>query len=663
MLGKPQEPSQTVDALPELSTRAPFADNPTNGLVPLLATDVFLNRLSGWTTLVNRVHTQYEIILEHQLRLAESYAKLAKEFSMPVKTPTGASSNGSGPPSEPEDIFSEGETGKVLFHSIQSTHAQLAEHLNHSNKAIATKILPKLRSLMNEVRRKATDADKEWVLLDRELDGDRENYIKYRGQLKASLMRLQWKGEEGAVEVTKDVPRDPWVANMNVRRHIASCLNKQKAYRAELVAQCENFARFEITIIENLRLALSAFIDWRVKDTVAETDAFKHLKTKLFTLDPKRDWELFKGRHMDRIVERGLPLVLPKDLVVEGTEDPLCGIVKEGKLFVRDGKSTFGFRRSWKEAKVVLTLAGFLHVMLVGEEQVKGFPDPPELSCFLPDCVVGPLMANEKEPEEFVLQEKGGGLFGREAKHGLKGATVEESAEWWGLISQRVKTTANRGAVGEAVSPISPEGGTIGRAKKRASWLPATITRGMSINRGKASSLAVGGAATTTKGTSQEDIIASAQSPHTTANGDSNIPQSPTSSSTLPLEAVFEPSPLKETPGAPAPDSTPHIAAVPDRDPRPSPAPESDSQIAPASDGDSRSEEQPASQTSSSTETSTDMAPAVAAPPSTAAPSLASTNPWDAPINPLATGFVAEKVAIGGWEAEGDLGGGAAWAD
>jgi hypothetical protein len=66
---------------------------------------------------------------------------------------------------------------------------------------------------LSEIRRKASDADREWSALDKEMTKDRETYIKLIGNLRSSLMRHQWKGDV-ASNVDKDVPKDPWLANM-----------------------------------------------------------------------------------------------------------------------------------------------------------------------------------------------------------------------------------------------------------------------------------------------------------------------------------------------------------------------------------------------------------------------------------------------------------------
>lgn len=60
-----------------------------------------MQRLSGWTQLLKRLIVQFEMVVDHQKRLAEAYGKCAKDFALPVRT------------REEEEIFGGDETTLV----------------------------------------------------------------------------------------------------------------------------------------------------------------------------------------------------------------------------------------------------------------------------------------------------------------------------------------------------------------------------------------------------------------------------------------------------------------------------------------------------------------------------------------------------------------------
>ncbi|KAJ3162415.1 hypothetical protein HDU86_004895 [Geranomyces michiganensis] len=424
--------------------KAPFAGNPTHGLVPLSATEIFLVRLGGWATLVRRLITQFEMIVEHHKRLAEAYGKCARDFAVPVQTKDG------------DNVFGRHETCQFLFGNIQSSHIKAAQENSEAGAMLETHVVPNLRALLVDLRRKAADSDKEWVSLDRELGRDKDLYVKLAAQLKSALARHYGEASDTS---DKDPTIDPWAANISLKRHIATCVLKQDHYRAVLLAQQEHFATFEATIVQTLRVTLSAFFDWQKKDLDASQDIFKKLKATLHTLDAGKDWESFRVRHADRIIEKDLPTLKETDIDYEGRQDALIALHKEGMLLRKDTGMKFGFRKQWKETLVVVTSANYLHALpptfsqsatslsssSLGEGEETGpSKNDPELSLYLPDCVVGPLMMNEKEPEEFVVQQKAGGMFGGEKKHKFKGADMDQSAMWWAYLSERVRMSQPR---------------------------------------------------------------------------------------------------------------------------------------------------------------------------------------------------------------------------
>ena len=102
------------------------------------------------------------------------------------------------------------------------------------------------------------------------------------------------------------------------------------------------------------------------------------------------------------------------DLTYDGYDDPLTKVIEEGTLFKKESGM---FSSIWKPYKVALTGAGFFHMINLSDGAKSGDIVLPELSLDLSECTVGPLMLNDKEPEEFILSEKSTGIFGREVKH------------------------------------------------------------------------------------------------------------------------------------------------------------------------------------------------------------------------------------------------------
>ena len=170
--------------------------NPTQGLIPSSLTELYLKRFQGWLQLTKNLIKFFEITVEQEKKLAESQSRNLKELQTPCQP----------------NLFDEQETFQILFKELmESTNKQCQEHLN-SAEMIESQILPILRSLCLEIRKKAFDVDREWVNLDKEMAKDRDMYLRLVSNLRSSLMKIQWKGDVNA-SGDNSIPKDPWLAN------------------------------------------------------------------------------------------------------------------------------------------------------------------------------------------------------------------------------------------------------------------------------------------------------------------------------------------------------------------------------------------------------------------------------------------------------------------
>ncbi|KAJ3277153.1 hypothetical protein HDV01_000205 [Terramyces sp. JEL0728] len=313
---------------------------------------------------------------------------------------------------------------------------------------IEEQLIPILKELLGEIKKKAADSDGKWTQLDKELASDLETYVRLAANVRTSLMRQQWKGEHSEVpEIAKDAPRDPWIANQALQRHIAYCNSKQQEYRNKIMGQQEDFAAFEAVVVQNIKVSMSTFYEWRSSNFSQQVDQIKAMQSQLNQMDPERDWGLFASNNENRFLTP-CPVVKVADLTYDGYDDPGLTIVKQGKLLRKEGV----FKRAYKPTVGVLTQSGYLHALpeLAPGEQ---FYQPPEISIDLTECTLAPLMMNEKEPEELALLGKGGGMFGRDSKHKFRGVTMADSAEWWGAINDLMKAQEGKRATMAKTEP------------------------------------------------------------------------------------------------------------------------------------------------------------------------------------------------------------------
>ena len=164
-------------------------------------------------------------------------------------------------------------------------------------------------------------------------------------------------------------------------------------------------------IYQNLKVALALYLEHKTKALATELDVFRLLKTHMGQVDLESDWSRFTATYPEVFLLEDLSPVHGDDLTYDGHDDPLTKVVEQGAFYKKESGM---FKSVWKPYRVILTGSGFFHMINSSPGADK---DLPELSLDLSECTVGPLMLNDKEPEEFTITEKAKGLFSGETKH------------------------------------------------------------------------------------------------------------------------------------------------------------------------------------------------------------------------------------------------------
>ncbi len=199
-----------------------------------------------------------------------------------------------------------------------------------------------------------------------------------------------------------------------MQKHIAECFKRQESHRKQIIEQEEDFSAFEAVVIQNVKIALATFNEWRNGQFSQQLEQVRGMQQQLGQLNPELDWDIFRHNNDDRFLVTKCEFVQINQVHYDGYDDPGITIVKQGRLLKKEGV----FKRTYKPVTVVLTHSSYLHVYPEVLDKSQSFQTvSPELTIDLTECNLVPLMMNEKEPEEIALIVKQGSMFGRESKH------------------------------------------------------------------------------------------------------------------------------------------------------------------------------------------------------------------------------------------------------
>ncbi|ORY38858.1 hypothetical protein BCR33DRAFT_720520 [Rhizoclosmatium globosum] len=353
---------------------------------------------------------------------------------------------------------------KFVKDLIESQNRRAGEHAANAT-FIENETLPNLRDLFKEIVSKSMDTDKEWVELDKLLANNRETYIKLTRALRHSIERQKILlsadpdspiNKSKLAHIPKDVPRDPWIANLvpfSIQRFIHTLREEFPKTLEQLVNQQSRILVFEKVVIQLLKPTLNAYFSRRLSKGVAPTDPGFVLLRSLEALDPDKDWELFLQRNKTTLVdpaslENGVAAaVVGREVKYEGMDHSRCQFVKEGTLL----RNVPGILRSkgYKSSHFVLTVSHFIHgfaeekketsIEVGSKIDVGHFSlGDPEISLYLPDSVT--TLANGKEGKEFTIKSSSKGMFGE--KLTIKSDTEDNTIFWHDLITSLAVTPA-----------------------------------------------------------------------------------------------------------------------------------------------------------------------------------------------------------------------------
>ena len=184
--------------MPE-SPKSPFADNPSQGLIPLSVTPICMARLEGWINVINYFVRYLGIIVEQEKKLADFYSLSSTNMNNILE-------------SDFMSIFGPKEDFPKFLKAFSDSQTSIADNKISMSINVNTELLPILKEMLEQVKRKLSDPTDSWTSLDTELKADMEKYIRLKNNLRSILVKYE---DEDAAS-PRDLAKDPFLANTGI---------------------------------------------------------------------------------------------------------------------------------------------------------------------------------------------------------------------------------------------------------------------------------------------------------------------------------------------------------------------------------------------------------------------------------------------------------------
>lgn len=387
---------------------------------------LFAERLSAWKHAVEYLGDYITATEKVQHAHGKEYEKVLKTVKEPLK----------------HGHHFDQELGGIagMFENIRANTQGISNRHFDTAKELKGIVLPVFDRLHTEIKHKSKELIKGAGKGSKAVDKARnvtQKHIELLGQHTASFEST------GGKMTAAD---DPYVLQRGVLYRLHKQIQEENNNRQDLISVQNSFAQFEAHILQTIQHGLSEFI--RIVNAQAESTKVMYGEmvgtAQKIPLD--FEWNGFIRRNSTILIDPSAPPRSVSNVSFPNQNHPSTQPLISGSL-ERKGK----IMRSYDTNYYAITPSKFLHEFKADDNFAK---DPaPELSLYLPDCVVGACVGQKFNVKgKDVSKGKIGNTFSMNHELHFKAHTPDAAQKWWEIISKAVGKVTNS----VPTSPISP---------------------------------------------------------------------------------------------------------------------------------------------------------------------------------------------------------------
>ncbi|KKK17708.1 hypothetical protein AOCH_006244 [Aspergillus ochraceoroseus] len=375
-------------------------------------TNLLLERLRAWKHMCGYLEDYVSATSKVQKSMSKDFEKILKTVNEPLKEGHHFSQSAGGVSS--------------FFESVRSNTQGMANLCLDGERNLKTVVLPILEKLHKDIKVKSSELQTGASKGAKAVERARNTTQKHIDLLTQNTSALD------ATSGSKvDASHDPYI----LRRGVVHRLNKQvieeNNNRQDIIVVQNNFQQFEAHILQTIQGALEQLVEFMGN----QSDRQKTINDSTL-VDPDAP-------------PRSLANISFPNQDHRTTQPLIEGSLERKSRTVLKGYSTGYY---------VITPARYLHELKDNDDLRK---DPsPELSLYLPDCLVGAIDGNK-----FTVKGKdvSGGVVGNafhaSSELSFKAPSARDAEKWWNILKDATRgpiATTVAAAAAAAVSPIVP---------------------------------------------------------------------------------------------------------------------------------------------------------------------------------------------------------------
>ncbi|KAJ3912041.1 hypothetical protein F5877DRAFT_54595 [Lentinula edodes] len=398
--------------------------------VSLRPSDILIARFIAWKGVLKQLVLYFHGIADIQHHTARELVKLGGVIQVPFR--------------DAGFIGGEGGLQEVFYKLREDGIRSVAEEYEGFGRTIEGSIVRHLEKLRGEVKMHVKNIQNDTGKLATTVSRERELSTSLISALATSISTYK----NTPLALSSHPKQDPYISNLAVQRQLRTQVNAENLLQKSLIITQANSASFEEGIVQAIQGAWATYEEWRVRMTANVERHHAGVASAFAGLDPTVEWVSLSAR-TDHLLDPDTPLREPRFIRYPCKDDPCVVGVHEGVLLRKRR-----YVRRWREARYVLTPAGFLHEFRDDHNNnvdADGV-ETPVFSLFLPECTLGPPNAHDRPggnnggSYKFYIEvskdgtgtTKGGTSISsvrrRDHAWSFKAKSRDEMMEWWNDI-------------------------------------------------------------------------------------------------------------------------------------------------------------------------------------------------------------------------------------
>lgn len=333
-----------------------------------------------------------------------------------------------------------------MFENIRNNTQGMVTMYLEGEKNLKMAVLPTLERLHKEIKNKSkelsTGATKGAKAVEK-ARGLTQKHIELLGQNSATF--------DAAASGKIEQQNDPYLLKRGINHRLNNQVNEENNHRQDILAVQNSFQQFEAHVLQTVQGTLEQFHLHMGGQLERQRAMYADILGTAQRIPPDFEWINFCVRNDAALVNPDSPPRSFSSITFPNMEHRSTQPLIEGSLERRSRAMIKGYSTGY----YVVTPARYLHEFKDNDDFRR---DPsPELSLYLPDCVVGAIDGvkfNVKGKD--VSSGKIGNAFHTNTELSYKAHTPNDAEKWWSVIKDATRGPALVAAAAAVPTLASP---------------------------------------------------------------------------------------------------------------------------------------------------------------------------------------------------------------